>query len=152
MASRKPFLASRERERPEISFSGRPRFRLASKRFCLARVLVSAPALHDPNAFTSSGDFMRRLFILLTGLAFLIGNGLSGQTPKQKEELESLVRVLKTAKDPKARVNAANEMAQLGLVRITLIKAAEPTLIAALKDDNGEVRQAVVGALIVLEP
>ena len=95
---------------------------------------------------------MRQLLVLLTGLLFLIGNGVSGQTAKQKAELDALIKVLQTAKDPKARVNVANEMTQLGLVRVTLIRGAEPALIAALKDDNGEVRQAVVGALIVLEP
>lgn len=95
---------------------------------------------------------MRRLVVLLTGLLFLIGNGLSGQTAKQKEEVESLVKTLKTAKDPKTRVNAANELTNLGTIRAILIRAAEPSLIAALKDDNGEVRQAVVATLMVLEP
>jgi HEAT repeat protein len=95
---------------------------------------------------------MRRLVVLLTALLFLIGNGLNGQSAKQKEEVEAYLKTLKNAKDPKARVNAANELTNLGMVRSLLIRAAEPGLIAALKDDNGEVRQAVVATLMVLEP
>ena len=98
---------------------------------------------------------MRQFVVLCAGLAFLIANGLnevSGQTPKQKEEVEGLVKALKTSKDPKTRVSAANQLTELGTVRTVLMRAAEPALIAALKDDNGEVRQAVVATLGLLEP
>jgi HEAT repeat protein len=94
---------------------------------------------------------MNRVPVLLLGVLFLTG-GASGQTAKQKEEVERLVKQMTTAKDPKVRAGAANELGQLGLVRTALIRAAEPALLDALKDGDGEVRLAVINTLGVLEP
>ena len=93
---------------------------------------------------------MKRLIVVLTGLLLLIGSGASGQT-KQKEA-EGHLKTLQTSKDAKARAEAANQLAELGQVKITLIRPAEPALVDALKDENGEVRQAALRALGVLEP
>lgn len=95
---------------------------------------------------------MKRLVAALALSLFLFGAGVQGQTAKQKEQVDALVRQMKTAKDPKARAGAANELTNLGMVRTAIIRAAEPALVDALKDDNPEVRLAAIGTLGVLEP
>ena len=72
---------------------------------------------------------MRQFLVLCTGLAFLATGGVSGQTPKQKAEVENLLKILKDAKDPKARAGAANQLSDLGQIRTVLIRAAEPAVL-----------------------
>jgi HEAT repeat protein len=94
---------------------------------------------------------MKRLAIGLTCLLLGLSGGATAQV-KTKAEVDDLVKVLKTSKDPKARVSAANELAQTGLVRLALIRPTEPALIEALKDENQEVRGAALGVLGLLTP
>ena len=94
---------------------------------------------------------MKRLAIGLTCLLLGLSGGASAQV-KSKAEVDDLVKVLKTSKDPKGRAAAANELAQTGLVRLALIRPTEPALIDALKDENQEVRGAALGVLGLLTP
>src|SRR5262245_59610699 len=95
---------------------------------------------------------MKRLVIGFLCAFLALSGGIQAQTAKQKEEVEAYIKALKSAKDPKARAGAANALSDLALVKTSLARPAEVTLIASLKDDSGEVRAAVVRALSLLEP
>jgi len=95
---------------------------------------------------------MKRVLVGLCCLGLALGGSVSGQTAKQKEEVEYLLKQLKTAKEGKARASAANELRELALVRVQLVKPAEAPLVEALKDPDPEVRRAVAAALITIEP
>lgn len=95
---------------------------------------------------------MKRLLVALTCLVLTVGGVASAQTAKQKEEVDGLIKALKTAKDPKQRAGAANALTDIAMVRTALARPAEDALIGALKDENPEVRGAAVRTLTLLEP
>src|ERR1700690_2398537 len=97
---------------------------------------------------------MRRLFVAvaLSGLLLAVGRDATGQSSKQFEQVQGLIKTLKTSKDAKARAAAAKELLEIGQVKLALVRPAELSLIDCLKDDNAEVRGAAVVALIIFEP
>ena len=95
---------------------------------------------------------MKRVLVGLCCLGLAIGGSVHGQTAKQKEEVEYLLKQLKTGKDGKVRAGAANELREIALVRLALVKNAEAPLVAALKDADPEVRRSAANALITFEP
>jgi HEAT repeat protein len=95
---------------------------------------------------------MKRLLVVLTCLVLAAGGGVRAQTAKEKERVEALIKVIKTSKDAKQRAGAANEIADIGQVRLVLARPAEAALIDAMKDDSPEVRGAAARTLTLFEP
>jgi HEAT repeat protein len=91
---------------------------------------------------------MKRLIIALTCLVLVIG-GAAGQTAKDVEEQ---IKILKTSKDAKQRVDACNELGELAQVKLSLVRPAVPHLLTALKDAEVEVRKAAISTLGFIEP
>src|SRR5262249_54035965 len=92
---------------------------------------------------------MNKLLIGLTALLISVSALLAAPL---KEEAEDALKILKNSKDPKARAAAAKQLGQIAEIRAALVKPALQSLVDALKDADGEVRLAAVGALGYLGP
>lgn len=91
--------------------------------------------------------------VLLLGLLLSLGSTVAAQqAAKNKAGVDNLIKVLKTSKDAKQRAAAARDLGETALIRVSLVQPAEPALIDALKDADGEVRQAALQTLALLEP
>src|SRR5262245_57071741 len=89
-------------------------------------------------------------FVCLT--LILVATVAEAQTPKQKADVEALIKLLKTSQDPKQRAAACNEITELASVKIALVKPAVPSLLDSLKDADVEVRRAAINTLSLVEP
>src|SRR5208283_801138 len=98
---------------------------------------------------TGGAVSMNKLLIGLTSLSLCVTAILAAPL---KEEAEDAIKVLKTAKDAKARAAAAKELGRIAEIRISLAKPAFPLLLDALKDGDGGVRREAVIALSYLGP
>jgi hypothetical protein len=89
--------------------------------------------------------------VLLVLLCGFVASQLSG-AQEEKKELEHWIGVLKTAKEAERRVEAIEEIKNIAAVRVTLAKPAIPAVIAALKDQDENVRKAAAAVLPLLNP
>lgn len=99
---------------------------------------------------------MRQLLLMLLAAGILVTAGtadLGAQTKKKKEQVDKLIATLKTDKDAKKRLEAAQELQRIGEVRAKDAQPAADVLVEAfLKDGDGNVRVAAGTALRVIEP
>lgn len=93
-----------------------------------------------------------RWFLLLCLGSMLVGLSQTGPVPAQsKKKAMDLVKDLKD-KDPKVRINAAEELGRLASIRLADAKSALPALKAAQRDPDSGVRKAVLEAIGAIDP
>jgi HEAT repeat protein len=92
---------------------------------------------------------MKRLLVMALG-CLLLGLIQAGPVPAQSRKAQELIQDLKD-KNPKVRAAAAQDIARLAQVRLADAKAALPSLQAAARDPDPEVRSAVMEALASIE-
>jgi hypothetical protein len=92
--------------------------------------------------------------ILAAGILVTAGAAdSSAQSKKKKEQVDKLISILKTDKDAKKRLEAAQELQRIGEVRAKDAQPAAEALVEAFrKDGDGNVRVAAGTALRTLEP
>lgn len=87
------------------------------------------------------------LLPLALGCFLLAGLDRASAQGKAKE-VEDAVQTLKTAKDPKVREAAAEDLRRIGLIKTSLLVPAVPALVEAAKNDaSPEVRVAAINAI-----
>ena len=75
--------------------------------------------------------------------AFLLGTAISASAREsKKEEAERYIKVLKSSKDSKARIEAFTGLGTLSQVQVSLGLPAVPMYIEGLKDKDAKVRKA----------
>jgi HEAT repeat protein len=90
-----------------------------------------------------------RLFIAVATLVGAITlTAFNDDGPPKKEDIPKLINTLKSSTDPKARVQAADDISYRGAIRASDVDSAIEPLLKALKSDkNAEVRRACAKAL-----
>lgn len=99
---------------------------------------------------------MRQFLLMFLAAGILVTTGaadLNAQAAKKKEQLDKLIATLKSDKDAKKRLEAAQELQRIGQVRAKDGRPATEVLVEAFqKDADGNVRVAAGNALRAIEP
>ena len=82
--------------------------------------------------------------VLSAGLCALVATSDDAFAADREKEGLKYAQELKTAKDPKAKIAALNELGKLGQVMKSFAAPAVPDMLAALKDKDPAVRAAAV--------
>ena len=94
---------------------------------------------------------MYRWITILAGGALLAAATTStAQVAKAQKDVENAIKVIKTDKDAKNRVEALTRIAEVAQVRTAFAKPALPTVIEALADPAAEVRRTAANVLGVV--
>ena len=98
---------------------------------------------------------MKRLVIFVAGFALLgLGTGdVAAQKKAKEKEAEAHAKTLKTDKDAKKRLTAAQEMYNIGELKAAYVRPHTAVLVEAFKGDSDPmVRMAAGNVLLVCEP
>jgi hypothetical protein len=90
---------------------------------------------------------MRSKTAVVVAFLFVCSSAQADPKARLEKEVEEQVRVLKTAKEPEARVEAITKIVRLEAVRRGVAKNATPQVAQALKDGDATVRAAAAEAL-----
>ncbi len=93
---------------------------------------------------------MKKPFLI--GFAILLLGGVSLVYASKEDEAKKYTHDLKTSKDAKVKIIAANEIGTLGQIRKSYAAEAVPYLIEACKDKDAKLRSAAAEALGKVDP